>query len=375
MFKLRIRKHEVGLWFRHGDFKGLLQAGAYFLPGRITGAESVQIVDRLAGKFDHKLIDVLIEHPQVAEQTIRVELADDERALVWKDGRLGWILSTGRHVFWNGPATIEVQTYNVNDFAFAHPKIDAVLAFPGAQRFFDGVTVEPGETVLLYRDGKLERELGPGLFVNWKGAGRVERKIVDLREQVLDVSGQEIMSADKVTLRVNLLVNYRVVDARLAVESVNSYEQALYREAQLALREAIGGRVLDKLLADKDQLGAEVRNALAPRGAEFGVKVESAGLRDVILPGDMKSILNEVILAQKQAEANLIRRREETAAARSQANTAKLLAENPALTRMKEFEALQEILKGTKATFVFGQGEMLDQVRKLTGDAVQQDAD
>ena len=89
----------------------------------------------------------------------------------------------------------------------------------------------------------------------------------------------------------------------------------------------------------------------------------------------MKLILNEVILAQKQAEANLIRRREETAAARSQANTAKLLAENPALTRMKELEALQEILKGTKATFVFGQGEMLDQVRQLTGDAVKQDAD
>ena len=84
--------------------------------------------------------------------------------------------------------------------------------------------------------------------MNWKGAGRVERKIVDLREQVLDVSGQEIMSADKVTLRVNLLVNYRVVDARLAAESVGSYEQALYREAQLALREAIGGRPLDKLL-------------------------------------------------------------------------------------------------------------------------------
>ncbi|MEM9348592.1 MAG: slipin family protein [Planctomycetota bacterium] len=376
--KLRIRKHEVGLWFRHGDFKGLLAPGAYIMPGRYFGTDSVQVIDRLVGKFEHKLLDVLIDHTEVAEQTIRVELADDERALVWKDGRLGWILGAGRHVFWKGPADIEVQTYNVNDFAFEHPKLDTVLAFSGAQRFFDGVTVEPGEKVLLYRDGQLDRELGPGLFVNWKGAGRVERKIVDLREQVLDVSGQEIMSADKVTLRVNLLVNYRVVDARLAAESVGSYEQALYREAQLALREAVGGRALDKLLADKDQLGSEVRNALASRGAEFGLKVESAGLRDVILPGDMKSILNEVILAQKQAEANLIRRREETAAARSQANTAKLLAENPALTRMKELEALQEILKGTKATFVFGQGEMLDQVRKLTGQdvsAVKQDAD
>ncbi|MEM9111651.1 MAG: SPFH domain-containing protein, partial [Planctomycetota bacterium] len=243
--KLRIRKHEVGLWFRHGDFKGLLAPGAYIMPGRYFGTDSVQVVDRLVGQFEHKLLDVLIDHAEVAEQTIRVELADDERALVWKDGRLGWILGAGRHVFWKGPAEIKVQTYNVNGFAFEHPKLDTVLAFSGAQRFFDGVTVEPGETVLLYRDGQLDRELGPGLFVNWKGAGRVERKIVDLREQVLDVSGQEIMSADKVTLRVNLLVNYRVVDARLAAESVASYDQVLYREAQLALREAVGGRALD----------------------------------------------------------------------------------------------------------------------------------
>ena len=89
------------------------------------------------------------------------------------------------------------------------------------------------------------------------------------------------------------------------------------------------------------------------------------GLRDIILPGDMKTILNEVIMAQKQAEANLIRRREETAAARSQANTAKLLAENPALARMKELEALQEILKGTTATFVLGSGDLAEQVSGL----------
>ena len=79
----------------------------------------------------------------------------------------------------------------------------------------------------------------------------------------------------------------------------------------------------------------------------------------------MKIILNEVIVAQKQAEANLIRRREETAAARSQANTAKLLAENPVLSRMKELEALQEILRGTNATFVLGTGDLADQISGL----------
>lgn len=373
MMKLRIRKHEVGLWFRHGDFKGPLAPGAYWKPRRLTGADRVDVIDRLEPAFKHMMLDVLIDHPAVAEQVHRVELADDERALVWVDGRLRGVLAPGRHVYWNGPAEVAVETYNVNDFVFTHKKIEAVLALPGASRHFDGVNVEPGETVLVYRDGELVGSLSPGLYVYWRGAGRIERKIVDLREQSLDVAGQEIMTADKVTLRVNLLVTYRVLDARRAVESVADYAQALYREAQLALREAVGTRVLDKLLTDKDAVSNEVRNALASRAESFGVSVQGVGLRDVILPGDMKAILNEVILAQKQAEANLIRRREETAAARSQVNTAKLLADNPALTRMKELESLQEILRGTKATFVFGNGGMLEQVRSLAGAAGEGD--
>ncbi|XAL98317.1 slipin family protein [Phycisphaeraceae bacterium D3-23] len=373
MFKLRIRKHEVGLWFRHGDFKGLLSPGAYWKPGFLLGTDRVEVIDRLDVAFKHKMLDVLIDHPAVAAQTLRVELADDERALLWVDGRLRGVLAPGRHVFWNGPAKVEVETYNVDDFVFTHKKIEAVLALPTASRYFDGVHVEPGETVLVYRDGVRVGELSPGLYVYWRGAGRIERKIVDLREQSLDVAGQEIMTADKVTLRVNLLVTYRVVDARRAVESVADYAQALYRDAQLALREAVGTRILDKLLTDKDAVGNEVRNALASRAEAFGVSVQAVGLRDVILPGDMKAILNEVILAQKQAEANLIRRREETAAARSQVNTAKLLADNPALTRMKELESLQEIMRGTKATFVFGNGGMLEQVRSLAGAAGDSD--
>ena len=183
------------------------------------------------------------------------------------------------------------------------------------------------------------------------------------------------MTTDKVTLRVNLVVTYQVTDVELAVTAVSDYAQALYRQAQLVLREAVGARQLDKLLTDKDAVGRELRDALASRAKEFGVSVRSVGLRDIILPGDMKLILNQVIEAQKQAEANLIRRREETAAARSQANTAKLVADNPALARMKELEALQEILSGTKATFILGQGDLTEQIGRLVArDVANHDA-
>src|SRR5688572_27295842 len=173
------------------------------------------------------------------------------------------------------------------------------------------------------------------------------------------------MTADKVTLRVNLLVTYSVVDPLKSVTTVADAAQALYRDAQLVLRAAIGTRALDALLSDKESVGGEVREALVRRSAEYGIAVRSVGLRDIVLPGDMKSLLNQVIAAQKEAEANLIKRREETAAARSQANTAKLLSENPLLARLKELEMLREMLSGTSTTFVFGGGDIADQVRSL----------
>jgi regulator of protease activity HflC (stomatin/prohibitin superfamily) len=240
-----------------------------------------------------------------------------------------------------------------------------VLTHPHAGAFFDGVRVNQHEEVLLMRDGVLIDRLGEGLHVFWRGTGAVTWKAIDRREQVADVAGQEIMTSDKVTLRVNLVVTYVVADALRSVTATADAHQALYREAQLVLRAAVGTRTLDALLGDKEAVGSEVRKALLPRAEAIGLSVKSVGLRDIVLPGDMKTLLNQVIAATKEAEANLIRRREETAAARSQANTAKLLAENPLLARLKELEVLKEVLAGTSATFVLGAGDITDQVRSL----------
>jgi hypothetical protein len=289
-----------------------------------------------------------------------------QRAIVWKDGRVLSILGPGLHAFWKTPAKLVVEIFDIaQEVRFAHARMQAILQAPEATKFLDGVAVTDHEQVLLYKDGVLIDRLGQGLHVFWKGNGRVSWKSVDLREQTADVAGQEIITADKVTLRVNLVVTYTVADALRAVTSSTDYTQALYREAQLVLRAAVGAKTLDALLTDKESVGAEVRNALTKRAAELGISVKSVGLRDIVLPGDMKTLLNQVIAATKEAEANLIRRREETAAARSQANTAKLLAENPLLVRLKELEMLKDVLSGTQTTFVLGQGDLTDQLRSL----------
>lgn len=364
---IRIRKHELGLWFRHNELYKILQPGKHsvWAVGPWAKQDRFEIINTLSPRFEHKELKALVRDERIASNLCVIDLKDSERALVWLDGRLGAILSAGIHAFWNQNADVVLEQFDVNEGRFEHPKLETVENFPGGSQFFTGVRVDSHERVMLFRDGELIDQLGAGRYTFWRGGSSFTWKAVDLREQVEDIQGQEIMTADKVTLRVNLVVTHRVTDAVKAVTEVVDWSQALYREAQLELRAAVGGRSLEKLLADKDEVGGEIKNRLASRAAEFGVGVSGVGLRDIILPGDMKAILNQVIVAEKQAEANLIRRREETAAARSQANTAKLLEQNPVLARMKELEALQEILRGTEATFVLGQGDLSEQISSL----------
>src|SRR5262249_51453437 len=118
-------------------------------------------------------------------------------------------------------------------------------------------------------------------------------------------------------------------------------------------------------LADKDVVAREVESLLGRRADELGLAVLSAGVRDVILPGDMKELMNKVTEARKAAEANLVTRREETAALRSQANSAKLLADSPTLMRLRELEALEKIAASGNLNVVLGEKGLADRVVNL----------
>ena len=366
-FKVLIKNHERGLLFKRGAFQRVLGPGVYRPWANLweRGAEEIVVLNTLETCLKHPLLDTFSSRPDFQVEVTVVSLSDTERALVWRDERLAFILGPGRHALWKTPLPLRVETFDIATMRFDHARLATVLQHAEAARYFESAQVAAHETVLMYRDGVLVTQLGEGLHVFWKGTGRLAFKCIDLREQVADVAGQEIMTADKVTLRVNLVVAYRTADPVKAVTATVDFQQALYREAQLVLRAAVGSRPLDHLLADKESVGADVRQTLTERATDLGVTVTSVGLRDIVLPGDMKELMNQVIAASKEAEANLIKRREETAAARSQANTARLLVENPQLARLKELEMLQQILSGTKTTFVLGGGELTQQIRGL----------
>ena len=214
--------------------------------------------------------------------------------------------------------------------------------------------VPDGHVGLLYVDGKLTGSLEPGTHAFWTYGPAVKVEIVDLRVKTLDVQGQEILTRDKVSLRVNLTATYRFVDAEKAARAAKDPLDHLYKEIQFGLRAAVGTRTLDALLEDKSVIDRIVAERVGERFAEIGIAVDSVGVKDIILPGDMKDLLGKVVEAEKAAQANVIRRREETNATRSLLNTAKVMESNAVALRLKELETLEKVTEKVGNLSVYG---------------------
>jgi len=218
---------------------------------------------------------------------------------------------------------------------------------------------------VLFYDGKYVETLPPGVYAFWKKTKTALVTEVDMREQLFDITGQEIMTADKVSLRLNAGVSYRITDASKCLALVTDLQQAIYKEVQLILRAVVGTRELDLFLTDKDSVANETAEKLRERAANWGIELISVGIRDIILPGEMKNLLNKVTEAKKAAEANLVVRREETAAMRSQANTAKILEGNPTLMRLRELEVIEKIAESGKLNLVVGEKGISEKIVNL----------
>jgi regulator of protease activity HflC (stomatin/prohibitin superfamily) len=338
--RFKIREYERGLLFRDGEFRGVLRPGSHWLwdPLRKVRLDVVSVRDAW---LSHPELDVIVKSGALGDEAVALDLKDHERAVVWVDGRVAAVLKPGRFALWTVFREVRVETFDARALRFDHADLAVISQLSGIAAVIELVTVEAGHAALFFKDGRHEATLAPGVYALWKGAAAHRVLDVDLHEQVADVGGQEIMTADKVTLRINAVVAFRVADPLRAATRVEDHRQALYREAQLALRAVVGTRELDALLSDKDGVAKELDGILRGRMEGFGIDVVALGIRDVILPGEMKDLMNRVTEAKKAAEAALITRREETAAMRSQANTAKILESSPTLMRLRELEVLE----------------------------------
>jgi regulator of protease activity HflC (stomatin/prohibitin superfamily) len=247
-------------------------------------------------------------------------------------------------VFWKVATAVAIERIDVASDPKVAPRHLAMVARERNSLVAEHV-VENHEAGLLFVEGRFVERLPPGRHAFWTPGRKIEVKRLDLRPQAVEITAQEMLTKDRIALRVTLTAFRRIVDPERAVSMVADVDAWLYRLVQFAIREAVADRTLDEVLSAKNTLDAELRAYVRERIAETGIEVTELGVRDVILPGEIRELVNKVVEAERTAKANLIRRQEETAATRSLLNTARLMEENPLLLRLKELESLERVVE------------------------------
>ena len=361
--KFIVKKNECGLLFKNGDFVRFLDAGTYHFLDPLRKIE-VDVFDLSVPEFTHRLTDLLIKQfaDDVAKRFDIVELNATQVALITKNGRLAYVLAPStRTLFWKGLVDVEAKVIDIVDDCAIASRLAAELVFADRGLLRDSMVhavyfqhVPEYHVGVLYVDGATAGTLTPGLHAYWKFNRNIRIETFDTRVQDMDVTGQEILTKDKVNLRINLSCSYQITDVMAATSKLSDVNDYVRRELQFGLRAAVGTRTLDALLEDKTAIDESVLTHIKAKTADVGISIADVGVKDIILPGDMKMILAQVVEAEKAAQANSIRRREETAATRSMLNTAKVMEDNPTALRLKELETLEKVTENVGNLSVFG---------------------
>jgi len=361
--KVIINENEIGLLYKNGVFKCLLSPGKH----RFWSALGERILQfETSGMLDctEVNIHILIKDVKFLSFVAISDVPDDKLALHFIDGRIANVLKPGFYVFWN---VFEKNTFEIIDVT----EPDTAMNLPTSYikympyNWITQQDVDDGEIGLLFYNGVYQRTLDAGTYYFWNHTVKVTVQKVDIRIKHLDVSGQEILTADKVSLRVNFVCSYQVVDPINVITKLKDCKTQLYVMVQLIMREFVGKYRFDELLRQKDSIGGYVLEKLKERESEFFVKFTDAGIKDIILPGEIRDIMNTVLVAEKTAQASVITRREETAATKSLLETAKLMDENSTLYKLKELEYLERICKTVGNLSVDSGGGIIANLREL----------
>ncbi len=202
------------------------------------------------------------------------------------------------------------------------------------------VTVMEWESVLKYVDGRLERVLGPGR--HRYRAGRTTLVTIDMRPRLLNVPGQELITADGVTVRVSVTAQWQVTDAREFAQAAETPAQFLYATVQDVIRQRVSTLSLEAALTDRAALSDGLTESAQAQLPGYGIGVTDVRVRDLMLPGELRRAAMDAIVARERGKAALEEARAEAATLRSLANTARLLEEHPALLRLRTLQVAAE---------------------------------
>jgi len=361
MKRVKINAYQIGLVFKNGEYKKMLREGAYWF----WLDEKVMIYDMTKQFVAPIELNILLQDAALAGALQVVEVKDNEIVLQYENSLLNKVLTAGRYAFWKGIINCEFVKADISKIEITENISRAILQNRLVAPYVRSYTVESYEKALLFVDGKYVEVITAGVYYWWKNSIIVLVAKVDTRVQQLEVNGQEILTKDKAALRINAQAQYRVSDIEKAILQNKEYDKQLYVAFQLALREYIAGYSFDEVLEKKDAMAPFVLQQVKEKAEALGIEVIGFGIRDIILPGDVKEIMNKVLIAEKNAQANTIMRREETASTRSLLNTAKLMEDNAMLWKLKEMEYVEKIADKIGEITVSGNGALLEQLKQI----------
>ena len=361
MKRVRINVGKVGLVFRKGDFMGVITKGIHWL----SFNRDVLVYDLTKQFFAPIAVEVLLQNKTLKAMLKIVEVKDNELVLMYENGIFKSVLTAGRHLFWKGLIDYKFVTADLSKIEITEQIDNALFSNFELSKHIRIFEVAAYEKALLLVDDIYVKILKGGTYKFWRNNSTVKIVKADLRQLQLEIAGQELLTKDKAAIRINFYTQYKITDIEKALLENKDYEKQLYIAMQLVLRAYVGTYSFDELLERKDDIAKAVFEDVKEAVTKLGVSVLNCGIRDVILTGEMKEIMNQVLVAQKKAQANSITRREETASTRSLLNTAKLMEENEMLFKLKEMEYVEKIADKIGEISVSGNGGIVRQLKEI----------
>lgn len=361
MIYKNINAYMVGLVSKNGAYKRMITEGGNW----IGPFETVLEYDMTKQFYEPVELNILLKDEKLAALLEVVDVKDNEIALEFENNIFKNVLTAGRYTFWKGVVNRKFIVADLNA-SYISSDIDASLY--NRKELLNYIRVHVVETYekgLLFINGKFEKKLEAGNYFFWKNNASIAVLKADTRQLQIELNGQEILTSDKANLRLNFFAQYKVSNVEKALLENKDFEKQLYMFLQLALREYVGSLTLDALLEKREEVAKYVKGVVAAKAGEIGVVLAECGIRDIILPGEVKEIMNQVLVAEKKAQANVIMRREETASTRSLLNTAKLMEDNQMLFKLKEMEYVEKIAEKINTISLSGGSLVVDQLKQI----------
>jgi len=360
--KTIIQENQRGLLFRDGKFTEYLKPGKHIRFGNNLNVQTLYIGEefRLPG-YD---IEVFLTNEELAKEVTTIDVADETLALHFVNDRYAGTLTSGKYAFFKIHDKHEFKVVDIRTPEVSGDVPRYLFSYI-PKSLYTKVEVSDFQKARLNYDGKFVGLLEPGTYYYWNNGTKITVGFADTRSLQMDIAGQEIMTLDKVALRINFVCSYKITDYVKIHTEIDDYEKQIHILLQLALRDYVGKYRLDEILENKEQLSGVMLARLKEKESEYFVAFSDAGVKDIILPGEIRSIMNTVLLAEKKAQANVITRREEVASTRSLLNTAKLMDENQTLYKLKELEYLEKICENVGSISVSGGTDLLSQLTHI----------